>query len=230
MWGRRARWLRGAAVGLVLLAGFLVLRHSLGLEFDPESMQTAVAALGIWAPLGYVGIVTFRVPLGLPSQLVLIGGGLVFGTLRGTALGALGLLISAVLIFLAARWTGREAVEARLPARMRTVFELAETRLGALLLAAGTGYPFGPITMYHLICGVTGMTLAVFVVAVAAGSLFRAALYTYFGSQLVSGDLVGVASATALIAGVVLVPLCFRRSRRWLFQVGRPAAEPPRLR
>jgi uncharacterized membrane protein YdjX (TVP38/TMEM64 family) len=213
-------------VSLAIGAGFLLLRRTLGLEFDPASMQDAVAAMGIWAPLGYVGIVAFRVPLGLPSQLVLVGGGLVFGTVRGTAFGALGILLSAVLLFVGARWAGREVVEARLPDRMRPVFQLAETRLGALFLAAGTGYPFGPITMYHLIAGVTGMAVLLFVIAVSVGGLFRSALFTYFGSRLVSGDLTGILLATLAITAVVALPLCFRRSRAWFFQVGREAKEP----
>jgi uncharacterized membrane protein YdjX (TVP38/TMEM64 family) len=225
----RARWLRLLVVALAFGAGFLVLRRTLGLEFDPSSMEQVVATLGIWAPLGYVGIVAFRVPLGLPSQLVLVGGGLVFGTLEGTLLGALGILLSAVLLFAGARWAGRDVVEERMPYRMRPVFDLAETRLGALFLAAGTGYPFGPITMYHLISGVTGMALLVFVVAVAIGALFRSALFTFFGSRLISGDLAGIAAASAAIAVVVAIPLCFPRSRAWLFQVGRGSTEPAPL-
>lgn len=224
-----ARLLRLALVSLAVGGGFLVLRRMLGLEFDPSSMEQVVATLGIWAPLGYIGIVAFRVPLGLPSQLVLVGGGLVFGAVEGTIFGALGILLSAVLLFIGARWAGREVVEERLPHRMRPVFDLAETRLGALFLAAGTGYPFGPITMYHLISGVTGMALLVFVLAVSIGALFRSALFTFFGSRLVSGDLGGIAVATAAIGLVVAVPLCFPGSRAWLIQVGRGETEPPPL-
>jgi len=217
----RARHLRVGVVILSVVIGFVALRRALGLEFDPASMHDAVASLGIWAPLGYVGIVAFRVPLGLPSQLVLVGGGLVFGTAQGTFFGAVGILLSAIFLFAVARWTGREVVEARLPSRMRPVFDLAETRLGGLFLAAGTGYPFGPITMYHLISGVTGMAILVFVVAVAVGSLFRSALFTFFGSRLMSGDWTGVAIATGTILVVVATPLLFPRSRAWLFRVGR---------
>lgn len=222
----RSRLLRLALLALALVVGLLALRRGLGLELDSDSLERAVASLGIWAPLAYVGIVAFRVPLGLPSQLVLMGGGLVFGTLEGTLFGALGILLSAVLLFAGARWAGREVVEERLPPRMRPVFDLAETRLGALFMAVGTGYPFGPITMYHLIAGVTGMALVVFVLAVSIGALMRSALFTYFGSRLVSGDLSGLAVACAAIGVVVIVPLCFSRSRAWLVQVGRGPTEP----
>lgn len=206
------------AVAVAVAIAFTLLRRQLGLDFDPESMQTAVAGMGVWAPLVYVGIVAFRVPLGLPSQLVLVGGGLVFGTLSGTVYGALGLLVSAVFLFFAARYSGREAVVSRLPDRMRPVFDLACTRVGAFVLALGTGYPFGPITMYHLIAGVTGMGFLVFVLAVASGALVRSATFTFFGSRLLSGELGGLLEATAVLAAAVVVPLLFPRSRGWLLQ------------
>jgi len=216
-------------IGVVaLVIGFLLLRRGLGLEFDPESVEATVSGMGLWAPLVYVGIVAFRVPLGLPSQLVLVGGGIVFGTLFGTLYGAAGLLASAVLLFMGARYTGREALVAKLPGRLRPILELAGTRAGALSLAVGTGYPFGPITMYHLIAGVTGMAFAAFVVAVGVGSLVRSATFTFFGSRLLAGEIGGVLQATAVIAAVVVVPLLFPRSRAWLLQaLGRRSAPPP---
>jgi uncharacterized membrane protein YdjX (TVP38/TMEM64 family) len=223
---RRGRLLVGAAV---LLVGFIAMRRALGLEFDPESMETTVSSMGVWGPLVYMGIVAFRVPLGLPSQLVLVGGGIVFGTLSGTLYGAAGLLASGVALFLGARYAGREALESRIPPRMRPVLDLAATRVGALSMAVGTGYPFGPITLYHLVAGVTGMAFVAFVLAVGAGSLVRSATFTFFGSQILAGDSMGIVQAGALIAAAVLVPLLFPRSRAWLLDAfGRERTAPPR--
>jgi uncharacterized membrane protein YdjX (TVP38/TMEM64 family) len=223
---------RGQVVlGMALLAGvaaLYALRRSLGLEFDPESMQAAVSGLGVWAPLAYVVIVAFRVPLGLPSAVVLIGGGAVFGTLPATVYGTLGMLVSAAFLFFAARTTGREAIMARMPQRVRPFFDLAGTRAGALFLWLGTGYPFGPATLFHLIAGVTGMAFATFVAAVALGALMRAGIYTFFGSRLVEGELSGLLEASALLAIAVVLPLLFPRSRAWLLGSMRraPAGDP----
>ncbi len=222
------RWRRPALILIVLLllGCFFLVRRSLGLDFDPESMRVAVSNMGVWAPLAYVGIVAFRVPLGLPSQLVLVGGGIVFGTSFGTLYGALGLVTSAVVLFVTARYAGREAIEKRLPARVKPIHELASTRVGALFLAVGTGYPFGPITMYHLIAGVTGMAFIAFLLAVALGSLVRSATYTFFGSQLLAGDLAGLLEATAVVSAALVLPLLVPRWRGWLLQVlGRKGVE-----
>jgi uncharacterized membrane protein YdjX (TVP38/TMEM64 family) len=214
-WGR----LMLIPVVLLLVGGFLLVRRSLGLDFDPASLHTAVSGMGVWAPLVYMGIVAFRVPLGLPSQLVLVGGGIVFGTISGTFYGALGLLASAAFLFLMARYTGREALVARLPERLKPIHALASTRVGAVFLAVGTGYPFGPITMYHLIAGVTSISFLVFLLSVALGSLVRSATYTFFGSRLLEGDLSGLLEATAVVTAAVVVPLLFPRTRGWLLQV-----------
>jgi uncharacterized membrane protein YdjX (TVP38/TMEM64 family) len=222
----RPRALRAALLGALVLAGFVAVRRALGLELDPASLQDAVADLGIWGPLVYVGIVAFRVPLGLPSGLVLVGGGLAFGTLTATICGAIGLTLSAIVYFLAARFTGRASIEARLPERMKPVLELAGTRFGALFVSAVTAYPFGPVTLFCLLAGVTGMTLAAFVAAVFVGSLGRAALYTYFGSRLVEDGMRGLAEASVLLALAIALPLIIPWTRRWLLGVLRAARGP----
>jgi uncharacterized membrane protein YdjX (TVP38/TMEM64 family) len=202
----------------VLVVAFALLRRSMGIDFDPESLRAGVGALGVWAPLVYVGVVAFRVPLGLPSQIVLVGGGLLFGTRAGTLYGALGLALSAVLLFLSARWAGRETLERRLPDSMRALLEVAGSRVGAIFIAVGTGYPLGPITMYHLLAGVTGMALTTFVVAATLGSVVRSATFTYFGSSLLAGDAAGLLKAAGLLLLVLLVPLLVPGSRSWLMQ------------
>lgn len=213
-------------VGAVaLFAAFLTLRWQLGLDFEAESFRRAIDAMGVWAPLAFVALVAFRVPLGFPSQLVLVAGGLAFGTLPGTLYGAAGLVVSAVVLFLASRWAGREAVVARVPGRLRYLLDVASSRLGAVFVAVGTGYPLGPITLYHMLAGVTKMATPAFLVAVAAGSLVRAAVYTYFGSSLLSGeaDRLVLAGGLLLLAGAL--PLLFARPRAWILQaVGRERA------
>lgn len=212
---------RRGIVTLGVLAGIVVafatLRRQLGLEFDPESMHQVVADMGIWAPLVFVGIVTFRVPLGLPSAIVLVGGGAVFGALAGTLYGALGILCSGIFMFFAARATGPDAILARLP-RMRSFAELAGSPVGALVLILGSGYPMGPATLFHLVAGVAGMAFVTFVVAAGIGAAMRSAVYTFFGSRLIEGDLSALLEPTLVMGVVLAVPLLFPRSRAWLLR------------
>ena len=212
---RKLFWVLGA---LAVLAAFTALRSYLGLGLEPDAIRASVDEMGVWAPLVFVGIVAFRIPLMVPSALILIAGGLVFGSVEGTLYGASGLVLSALVLFLTSRWTGREAVEARLPARLRAPLEIVGSRAGALFIAAGTAYPLGLISAYPLLAGITGMALPVFLIAVGTGSLGRAALYTYFGSSLVDADPGQLVLAGGLMLVALLVPLVFPGSRAWLLQ------------
>lgn len=214
---RRRRWT--IALGLVALVAVLVaLRRGVGLEFSPDAVRTWVERLGPWGPLAFVGVVAFRVPLGLPSAIVLMGGGLVFGGLAGTIYGAAGLTVSALVVFGGARWGGRGAVTQRLPERFAPLLEVAGSRLGAVFVALGTAYPMSPITIYHLIAGVTRMSFVVFAIAAGLGALARAALYTFFGSSLMEADAGRILATSALLLAAVLVPLAFATPRSWLLR------------
>ena len=223
--GEKGRWAVAGIVVVALFAGLLWLRGQSGVELSAESLRDAVARLGAWAPLVYVLVVAFRVPLGAPSQLVLVGGGLLFGTLAGTFYGVLGLVLSAVVLFGGARWAGHESVVARLPARFQPLLDIASSRAGVVFVGVGTGYPFGPVTMYHLAAGLTGMSISSFTLAVTLGSAVRSLTYTYFGSSAVSGSLGEILQALLLFSSALLIPLLFRRPRSWIMQaLGRSPA------
>jgi len=219
---------------LGLLAGLLGIgglwwfsRSVLGLEFDAASLREMVASLGVWGPLAFVVLVTFRLPLGLPSQLVLTAGGLAFGALPGALLGALGLTGSGLVVFWLTRVAGPERALRSLPVGLAPVLDVARGRVGALFVALGIGYPVGPLTACQFAGAVTGMHLFTYLVACGGGGLVRAGLFSYFGDRLVSGEgLLGAGLALVLALGL---PLCFPRARTWLrLAFGRsPQAAPP---
>jgi len=227
-WGRK---LLGSVLVAAALAAFVAVRRTLGLELAPDSVRDAVATAGGWAPLVYIGVVAFRVPLGLPSQLVLVGGGLLFGARAGSCYGAIGLVLSAVALFAGSRTLGRDRLRACAPARLAAVMDIAGSRLGAVFMAVGTGYPLGPITLYHGIAGLTSMSLAAFVLAVTLGSAARAITFSFFGSSLLSGQIDRILYAVLLLALAGLLPLAFPRPRCWLMQIlgGRTSIPPVRL-
>jgi uncharacterized membrane protein YdjX (TVP38/TMEM64 family) len=216
----RTRKRLSIALGGALLVGVAIwTRRSLGIELDPNALRELVLGLGPAAPLACVLLITFRSLLGIPSQVALVVAGLCFGTLAGTFYGATGLTASGLGSFLIARYAGRDALESRIPARLKPLLEQAGERPGALFIAVGTGYPIGFITAYHAMAGVTAMRLWVFVVSLAIGSTLRAATYAFFGSSLVAGDLTPILRATAVIGAAFAIPLLFPGARAWLRRV-----------
>lgn len=210
---------RGFALGAlaVLLGVALFARTRLGISWDLEGLRGFMEGLGAWGPLAFIGVVTFRTVLFVPSQLALIAGGICFGTYGGTIYGAIGLLASGLIVFVLTRVLGADAVRSRVPQAAQRALAAAGRRGGAVLVGVGTGYPVGNITGYHAAAALTPMRYDVFTLAVALGSLLRAWTYAFFGNAILersTAELVAIALAVALLAG--LLPLLHPRVRSWL--------------
>lgn len=216
----RRRLLLIGIPALVLAGGCVAVlaRRSLGIDWSPASLQGLAARLGFWAPAAFVLLIGLRTPLLLPSQLVLTASGLCFGTLLGTLVGALGLLVSASLAFCVGRSVGAEALRRPLRqpwgSRLGRVLEAATSRGGVGLLALATGYPFGPTTAYHAAAALTDMRFRVFFLAVALGAAVRAWTFAYFGSSLAQAHWTAAAVSGGLIAAALL-PLLHPGVRSW---------------
>lgn len=200
----------GSLFGFAWLA-----RDALGIEWSAESVRETVNGFGWWGPVFFVLLTGFRSFLLVPSQIMLVAAGLCFGAGMGTVYGALGLIVSGGLAFGLARWVGREAVLSNVPENMRWAFSAAGSGAGATVVLVGTAYPVGPITAFHAGAGLTAMAIPIFLLALAAGSVVRAAIYAYFGSAILEGDWrILAAGAVLLIAATA--PLLHPRGRTWL--------------
>lgn len=227
-------WKRYLPFALVLLvvalfAGGSLVRDRLDFEVDMGSMAAVQASLqglrgwvdGLgWAgPAIFVGLVTFRVFLLLPSAVVLSAGGLAFGALAGTLLGTLGILLSAVLKFAIARGAGREAVMRAAGDRFID-FEARVERAGVWLVGLITAHPAAPMSSAHWAAGLSSMPFVAFVLAVLMSGPLRAGMYSVLGSSIVELDW-RVTAALAVGFGVAaLIPLAFPRVRARLLGTG----------
>jgi uncharacterized membrane protein YdjX (TVP38/TMEM64 family) len=215
--------LLGVLVGL-FLAGHRIRTH-LGLELSPASIQGAAALLGWKGPVLFVGLVTFRQFLLLPSALVLPAGGVVFGALEGTVLGALGIVLSAILKYSIARGLGREWLRARFGAGVAAV-ERHAAAAGPLVVGMATAHPMGPMSPSYWAAGLAAVPVLGFVVAVVLAAPVRAFAYAFFGSTLLEPGTPRFWAATALLAAAALLPLAHPRVRGALRRGVRRAAAP----
>jgi uncharacterized membrane protein YdjX (TVP38/TMEM64 family) len=133
----------------------------------------------------------------------------------GTLYGALGLVVSGCVAFGLARWVGRDAVLSSVPENMRWAFSAAGSGGGAAVVLMGTAYAVGPITAFHAGAGLTAMAIPVFLTALSAGAVVRAAIYAYFGSAILDGDW-RILAAGALLLAAAAAPLLHPRGRTWL--------------
>ncbi len=210
-------------VGLLVL-GRIARQHT-GIEVSAESIQTWVSTLGWQAPAIFVTLVTFRIFLFLPSWVVLSAGGLAFGAFLGTALGGLGVLLSAVVGFGLARGIGGDWVRPRLQARLEGYGQSIE-RLGPLLVGLVTAHPIAPMTAFHWAAGFATVPLLGFVVAVLLGGPTRAFIYSFFGSTLLEPGSGEFYLAATILVVVALLPLAHPGVRRRLGAARRRGTRP----
>ncbi len=218
----RARTLRRvaalAALGVLVGAG-LYLRAALDIEWSVPVVRQMVVDLGFWGPALYLVLFAFRWAFLVPSQVMLVVGGACFGFGAGTLYGAIGTTMSGLFIFLVTRFLVGDSLRERAPRRLGRALEAAGKRGGALLVAAGTGYPVGPMTAFQVGAGLTSMPLLLYAPALVAGALVRAGLYAYLGNSLVEVGLLASWPALVLL-GLLCVPFLIPRVRarlvRWL--------------
>lgn len=199
-----------------LLFGAPALREAIGIEGTPESVRARVAALGWKGPALYVALVTFRTFVMLPSMILLSAGGLAFGFTLGTALGAVGVVASALYKFGIARWIGREYIRPRLGAAILPFERRVETA-GPFVVGLATAHPLGPMGPFHWAAGFATVPALGFVLAVVLAGPVRAAAFSVFGATLLDWGSPRFYAASAALLLVAVAPLVHPAFRRWLF-------------
>ncbi len=216
-----ARWLAAAAIVLGLGVASVFVRNALSLEWSVASLRDLVARAGWWGPALYIGILTFRFAVLIPSTILLTAAGICFGGAAGTLYATIGLTFSALLKFGVASVVGRDLLLRQLPRRWRdglAVGDQAETAGGLGLICA---YPFGPKHIFEIAAILAGISLLRYTFAVFAGSAFRAGAFAFFGDAIATGE--GVVATALVLLAVGLLPLAVPSWRRWLLARARPA-------
>jgi uncharacterized membrane protein YdjX (TVP38/TMEM64 family) len=215
------KWALPVLLALLLVAAFAggsEARAQLGFSFSLEGLTELrqwVEGLGWLGPAVFVGLVTFRLFLLLPSHVVLILGGLVFGGIGGAVWGSLGLMLSAFLQFFAARLLGDDWVRPRL-GDGHAALEDRIRRLGPAPVFAVTAHPAGPMTPINLAAGLVGLPIWEFVLAVTLAAPLRAGLYAVLGTSILNfGLLASLAIGFGLVV-LVFVPLMIPSVRSWV--------------
>ncbi len=204
------RFLPLALILLIIaaLASGRAVRANIGVEYSPAALQAYILGLGAIAPAIFVAIMTLRQFLFLPSVVVLTAGGLVFGAGLGTALGGLGVLLSALLMFALARGVARGWVRGRFGQRFHR-FEEQVDATGPIVVAVATAHPMGPLSPLHWAAGVSSIRWHRFLLAVLVAGFVRAYTYIYasFGATLLDVGSQEFYTATFALLAAALLPL-----------------------
>jgi len=198
------------------LGRFLTLTE---LKANRDALFAAYAAHRAPFILGFIAVYITATALSLPGGAILtLTGGAVFGAVTATLVVNVGATIGATLAFLLARYLFRDAVEARLGARLMAFNAgLEKGAMGYLLFLRLV--PLFPFFLINLGAGLTQVRLRTYFLATMVGILPGSFVYCNAGANLARIDTLsdiaspGVLGALALLGAFALVPTVYLRLR-----------------
>ncbi len=186
------RW--RAFLPLIVLIGIGIALLSTGQlnRFRPETLATEqanlrlqIADFPITASLIHVGVITLAISTGIPGVIVLIlAGGMLFGTTYGTVLSCIGVTLGALALFLASRYAFGDhkhgEVAPGLVGRLRGGY-LAHPVSYTFFLRLVPFFPFGGVTV-----GLAWLRCPIwlFLTATAVGGSVMTGIETALGAGL----------------------------------------------
>jgi uncharacterized membrane protein YdjX (TVP38/TMEM64 family) len=165
----------------------LVIAVSLALFIYPELVYDIL----IWViesfqagglPLFFAMMIIQAIAIPIPSELVLIAGGLAFGFPFGWLVGALGSMVAAVLGFYISRKGGRSLAIRLVGEKAIRFADNWFSRWGAWAVLLGRFAPFIPFDAISYSAGLTTMKAKNFMIPTVIGTLPRTLFYTSLGS------------------------------------------------
>ncbi len=209
------RWALLGVLMVLLLVLSVFIRGHLDIEWSMESLRVFVQSLGVWGPLAYIDILVFRFLFLIPSGLLLLAAGILFGPLYGALYAGIGLIGSAFWKFAMVSIVGQNILLQQFPEPLQTwLTNAAMCKSSVWALAGISAYRFVPKHVFQFAAILSGMALPSYASAVCAGSFIRAGIFASAGEALYSG--VGVISVSVVLLFLLGAPLCVTPWRRWM--------------
>lgn len=211
---RRAWWIGGLLVAVLLLVGFF-LRHPIleGLTsgyrwvVDREKLERLITAFGNWGPLAFMGLQILQVVLApIPGEATGFIGGYLFGTVQGFLYSSAALTVGSWINFLIGRYLGKRFVRNWIPADKWARLDQLVKRQGIVVLLILFVFPGFPKDYLCLFLGVTTLPLKAFLLIAALGRMPGTLMLSLKGeflfrkNYLVFSILLGVVALVALLS------------------------------
>jgi uncharacterized membrane protein YdjX (TVP38/TMEM64 family) len=217
------RLLKLAAVAVLLLAAFLLLR-SLPVERPLTALKDRVDDLGPWGPVLFMLFFIVSTVVILPGWPITVAAGAVFGPILGTGVISAASTASAAVSFLLARYSVHGRVSraiARFP-KLQAIYRALGTGEGWKLVAAVRLGHVGPYGLQNFVFGLTPVRFATYLVTTWLVQIPGTFAYVYLGhvgGATLEGETsaglphsVQLLGAAGVLAGVTFGALVARRA------------------
>ncbi|MDQ1331280.1 MAG: hypothetical protein QG578_1548 [Thermodesulfobacteriota bacterium] len=184
---------------------FFIRYYNLDRYLEKEHLRQLIAGYGIWGPIIYLFIWTIAPPLFLPGLPLTLVGGVLFGFIPGVIYTIIGATSGATLAFLTARYLARDWVASKLAGTKAAALDEKVEQHGWKIVAFTRLIPVFPYNLLNYAFGLTGISLAVYVITTFIFMLPMTTAYIFFSANII--DLFRGKISREVIAGVILIVL-----------------------
>ncbi len=205
--------------GLVLIASLVAIGaafKALGLAdaLDTHWLDERVVGQGLWGEALFIAIGAILTAVGVPRQLVAVGGGYAFGLLPGTLIALVAQTLGCAVTFFYARLLGRSFIQNRFGQRIQRIDAFLRTHTFSMTLMIRF-LPVGSNVLTNLAVGVSSVRALPFLAGSAAGYIPQTVIFVVLGSGIHLDSLMHTAISVAMfvVSGLISVAL-YRRVRK----------------
>jgi len=142
-----------------------------------------VASLGIWGPFIYIALYILACVLFLPGSILTLGGGVLFGVVKGSIIVSISATLGATCAFLVGRYLAREWVAKKIQANEKfKAIDDAVAREGWKIVGLTRLSPVFPFNLLNYAYGLTRVSLRDYFFASWIGMMPGTIMYVYIGS------------------------------------------------
>ena len=194
----------------VLAAGaFGALSWLLAKTVTPGKLQALLEGLGPMAEVGYIGLFALLPAFFFPVAVLALASGLLFGLVWGSIYTFLGAILNCSVMFLLARYVGREKVERLIQSKLSPLWQSRLQSLnssgGFLLLIVLRLIPAVPYNLINYAFGLTGMSFRTYILASAIGIIPGTLAFINIGDKALDVTSPDFWIAIGLLGGLLLI-------------------------
>lgn len=147
-----------------------------------------VTSIGGWGVLLYFGIMALQcIVAPIPSELVQVVGGLIFGVTWGSILSLIGIMMTSFIGYSIAVKGGAHVVAAAIGQHNVNLLEKFINKYGIWAMIIGRGIPFIPFDLMTYGAGLVNLKKRDFIIGTLVGAIPRSIFYAWIGSILFPG-------------------------------------------
>jgi len=201
------------------IAAMITLVYLVMFRIDLSALHDVITDAGIWAPAIFILMTVVVIVFFLPSIVLTLTGGLLFGVAYGFLYNIIGITLGATAAFLISRYFAFDWLNKKLSTRLDPVMKgVAEE--GWRFVAMVRLVPFMPFNILNYALGLTEIRTGQYVVATGICRIPFCIAYTYLGhlgAEAAAGErnlVQHVLIAIGLIAIMVFLPRLIKRIRK----------------